>query len=98
LRFKYYRSSNYVNNIDEPLTRLWAKVMGDEQAARELKQKKKAASKILLRFVHRFGGEGTALAIRTILTRLDAFALAYQRPLLNSARSLPTSNAIIIDS
>jgi hypothetical protein len=65
--------------------------MVDEPTARELKWKKKAASKILLRFVHSFGGEGTVLAIRSILTRLDAFARAYQRPLLNSAKSLPIS-------
>jgi hypothetical protein len=55
--------------------------MVDEQVARELKWKK-AASKILLHFVHSFGGEGTALAICcSILTCLDAFALAYQHPL-----------------
>jgi hypothetical protein len=69
--------------------------MADEQAVGVLKQKKKAASKILLRFVHNFGGQETALAIRVILTRLDAFALAYQLPLLNSAKSLPMSNPTI---
>jgi hypothetical protein len=84
-----------VNSIDQPLTRLWAEVMVSEQGFRELKQKKKAASKILLRFVNRFGGERTAFSIRSILTRVDAFGLAYQRPLLNSAKTLPKSKPFI---
>jgi hypothetical protein len=94
-RFKYFRSSNYVNAIDEPLTRLWAKVMSNPDAVQQLFRKKKAASKILLRLVGHLAGERTTLGVRSILSRLDGFALAYQLPMRNSAKSLPLSNPVI---
>lgn len=84
-----------MSSIHEPLTRFWAQVVDDEQVARKLEQKKKAASKILVRFVRGVGGDVTAAAILVILTRLNAFALAYKRPLINSSRSLPISNPTI---
>jgi hypothetical protein len=81
--------------IEQPLTCLWAKVMADESARKTLKEKKKAASKILIRFVHSFGGKKTAVAIRTILTRLDGFTLAFQPGVLKSVKDIATSNPTI---
>lgn len=69
--------------------------MGDSLAREQLKKKKKAASKVLVRFVRNFSGDETATAVLAILTRVDAFALTFQNDLVKSADALPMSNPVI---
>lgn len=67
--------------------------MQDEAASLELQKKKKIASKVLLRFVLKYGGPPTLIAFRALLARLDGFAEAYTPRLLESSKLLIVSDS-----
>ena len=84
IRFKYFKSSNFGKMVDGPLLQAWLEMVRNPQDARRLELKKKAASKVLLRFVLRFSDRDTVMALKAILIRIDGFCKAITGRLIQS--------------
>lgn len=97
LRFKYYRATNFSAQVEAPLALLWIKIMDDDDAVDCFAEKKKAAAKLLLRFISHCAGEESVVGFRNILNRLNGFIQVYEPELLKSCKSLPKSNLTVDD-
>lgn len=97
IRFKYMRTSSFKGEVEMPLARAWAEMIGDEEVAASLAAKKKVAAKLLLRFISYSAGSDALEGFRKILTKLTGFSKAYEPVLLQSCRELAKSGKTIDD-